>query len=84
MITAAIGAPRLDGLPDADATIRLWESASGRKARAMEWHLAFAGYRFALISERAIRMAIRDGLMPAGTAGDGNPAVRLLADLVRD
>lgn len=50
----------------------------------MEWHLTFAGYRFALISERAIRMAIRDGLMPAGTAGDGNPAVRLLADLVRD
>ncbi|MEP6870181.1 MAG: phosphotransferase, partial [Novosphingobium sp.] len=82
MISDMVGLPRLDGLPDAAATIALWEAASGRKARAMEWHLAFAAYRFAMISERAIMLAVRDGLMPAGMAGAANPAVRLLGQLV--
>ncbi|MBB4615026.1 phosphotransferase family protein [Novosphingobium taihuense] len=82
MMSDAIGVPRLDGLPDAHTTIAIWEAESGRKAQAMEWHIAFAGYRFAMISEHAIRMGIRDGLMPSGMEGDGNPAVRLLAELV--
>ncbi|MDO7836311.1 phosphotransferase family protein [Sphingobium sp. HBC34] len=83
MMTDAIGLPRLDGLPDARATIALWEAASGRRAQAMEWHIVFAGYRFAMISERAIRMAIRTGHMPETMAGDGNPAICLLTELVR-
>lgn len=82
MITDAIGIPRLQGLPDEASTIGLWEAASGRRARAIEWQMAFAGYRFAMISERAIRMAIRDGLMPAGREGKGNPAIKLLTKLI--
>ncbi|HEY6870442.1 MAG TPA: phosphotransferase family protein [Novosphingobium sp.] len=82
MMSDAIGVPRLDGLPDAAGTIALWEAASGRKARAMEWHLAFAAYRFAMISERALMLAVRAGTMPASMTGPGNPMVRLLEELV--
>lgn len=76
------GIARLDGLPDAAATVALWEAAAGRKAQAMAWHLAFAGYRFALISERARALAIRAGRLPADAWGEANPAVRLLGALL--
>jgi aminoglycoside phosphotransferase (APT) family kinase protein len=82
MIGEAAGAPRLDGIGDADATLALWEAEAGRKAQAMEWHLRFAGYRFALISERARTLAIAAGRLPADAWGPANPAVQLLGALV--
>ncbi len=82
MITEEEGVPPLPGWPDAAETLRLWEAASGRAALAMDWHLAFAGYRFALISERARALAIAAGLIPDTARGFANPAVRLLSKLL--
>jgi aminoglycoside phosphotransferase (APT) family kinase protein len=59
--TASRGMPRLAGIGSPQATIALWESLTGRKARDMEWHLVFAAYRQALISIRLRRLAERDG-----------------------
>ncbi|HMO76863.1 MAG TPA: phosphotransferase family protein [Sphingopyxis sp.] len=84
MVSEAEGIARLDGLPDAAATIALWEAEAGRKTQAMDWHLIFAGYRFALISERARNLAIKAGRLPADAWGEANPAVRLLRDLLND
>lgn len=82
MICEAAGAPRLDGIGDADQTVALWEAEAGRKAQAMEWHIAFAGYRFALISERARALAIAAGRLPPEARGAANPAVQLLGELI--
>src|SRR3546814_7515712 len=78
MVSATADVPRLDGLPDAAATLALWEAAAGRRAEAMEWHLVFAGYRFALISESARALAIAAGRLPTDAWGEANPAVRQL------
>src|SRR3546814_18456970 len=82
MVSATADVPRLDGLPDAAATLALWEAAAGRRAEAMEWHLVFAGYRFALISERARALASAAGRLQSDAWGEANPAVRLLPDLL--
>lgn len=82
MISETEGAPRLEGIGDAAATLALWEAAAGRKAAAMDWHIAFAGYRFALISERARALAIAAGRLPPDAWGPANPAVQLLGRLV--
>lgn len=84
MITEAEGVPRLSGIGDAARTVALWESCAGRKALDLEWHVVFAGYRFALISERARMLAIDAGRLPAGQHGQANPAVRLLERLLAE
>ncbi len=82
MVSDVVGIARLDGLGSPDETIRAWEACAGRKAEAMEWHIAFATWRFALISERAIALAVAAGRYPADAGGDNNPAIRLLRELV--
>lgn len=82
MICEAAGVPRLDGIGDAERTVALWEAEAGRKAQAMEWHIVFAGYRFALISERARALAIAAGRLPPEARGAANPAVQLLGELI--
>ncbi len=82
MITEEEGAAPLPGWPGAAEVLRLWQAASGREARAMDWHLVFAGYRFALISERARALAIAAGAIPPEARGFANPAVRLLTRLL--
>jgi aminoglycoside phosphotransferase (APT) family kinase protein len=82
MVTDIAGIPRLDGLGSPEQTVALWEEYAGRKAVAMEWHLVFASYRFALISEQAIALLLAAGRCPPEAAGAGNPAVKLLAELV--
>lgn len=79
MISDCVGLPRLDGVPDAAATIALWEAASGRRAQAMDWHILFATYRFAMIAERAGRLTFPDA--PDRGAAQ-NPATRLLEALL--
>ena len=81
-ITEGAGAPRLEGLGGPAETIAAWEDFAGRKAEAMAWHEAFATYRFALISERAIALTEAAGGRLPVTSGDGNPAVRRLAQLL--
>lgn len=84
MITEAEGVPRLSGIGNAGQTVALWESCSGRKALDLDWHVVFAGYRFALISERARMLAIEAGRLPPGQHGQANPAVRLLERLLAE
>lgn len=84
MVSDIVGVPRLAGVPGASETLALWEAASGRTMRDIEWHLVFATYRFALISERAMLLAQRAGRLPKGMAGRANPAVRLLRVLLEE
>ena len=81
-ITEGAGVPRLEGLGGPEQTLAVWEGFVGRKAEAMEWHEAFATYRFAIISERAIALTEAAGGRLPVTSGDGNPAVRRLAQLI--
>jgi aminoglycoside phosphotransferase (APT) family kinase protein len=78
MVAEAAAIPRLAGIGDAAATVALWESYSARRALDMDWHQVFAGYRFALISERARSLAIAGGRLPADQWGPANPAICLL------
>ena len=82
IIAEGSGVPRLEGVGGPMETIAAWESFSGRKARDMEWHEVFATWRFAMISERAVGLGIAAGRRPPGEAGEGNPAVRRLRELV--
>jgi aminoglycoside phosphotransferase (APT) family kinase protein len=82
-ITEGAGVPRLAGLGGRAETIAAWESFAGRKADSMEWHEVFATWRFAIISERAVELAEAAGRKLAVTSGDGNPAIRRLAQLIR-
>ena len=43
---------RLAGIGSPKDTMNLWESITGRKLMRMDWHLAFAAYRQALVSLR--------------------------------
>ncbi|MBV9842607.1 MAG: phosphotransferase family protein [Sphingomonadaceae bacterium] len=83
LITEAAGVPRLEGIGDGPATIAAWESAAGRKAQAMDWHIVFAGYRFAMIVERASALARGEGKTVAQGQGGTNAATRLLETLIR-
>jgi aminoglycoside phosphotransferase (APT) family kinase protein len=82
MVAEAAGAPRLPGIGDRAATIALWEEHAGRPAQAMEWHLIFAAWRFALISERAVALSVAAGRPPATVTPRDNPAVRRLEALL--
>jgi aminoglycoside phosphotransferase (APT) family kinase protein len=75
-----IDVPRLPGVPDRDATIKLWESFAGRKAHDMEWHEVFATWRFSLISDRARLLASRAGgrTIPSVTGARSPHAERLV------
>lgn len=84
MIGEADGIERLDGLGEAKEFIAFWEDHAGCKAADMEWHMIFAGFRFALISERARALAIGAGRLPADQWGSANPAVRLLEVLLNE
>jgi aminoglycoside phosphotransferase (APT) family kinase protein len=81
-ITEGRGVPRLAGVGGRDATLAAWESFAGRKAQAMEWHEVFATWRFALISERAVALGVAAGRRSPADAGEGNPAIRRLLQLV--
>lgn len=82
MMTDGVGVPRLPGIGDRAATIAAWEHFAGRRADAMEWHILFGAYRFALISEYAVALAVAAGRYPASAAQQGNPAVRRLEQLL--
>ena len=82
LIAEAQGVRRLDGIGGRDATIAAWEGFAGRKAVAMEWHILFAAYRFALISQRAVALSVAAGRLPKTTGPRDNPAVRRLEQLM--
>jgi len=81
-ITEGTGVQRLEGIGGREETIRAWEDAAGRHAEAMDWHEMFGTYRFAIISERAIALAVAAGAQLGVTGGDSNPAVARLRQLL--
>lgn len=74
-VSAGQGVARLDGVPGPDATVRAWESLSGRRAQALEWHEVFATLRYSMISARARHLA-------GGSAGQEHPSLGRLAELI--
>ena len=55
--TVTQGIPRLPGIGSPAASIRLWESISGRAVQDMDWFLVFAAYRQAQITFRLFSLA---------------------------
>jgi len=49
-----LGMPRLEGLPDYEETIALWEETSGHSARDYHYYTIFAGMRYGLILSRVM------------------------------
>jgi aminoglycoside phosphotransferase (APT) family kinase protein len=47
-----LGMPRLEGLPDYESTVALWESSSGHSARDYQYYEIFAGMRYGMILSR--------------------------------
>lgn len=83
MIAEGVGIPRLPGIGNRAATIAAWEHCSGRRAQNMEWHILFAAWRFALVSERAGALARAAGRYPAGVP-QANPAIQYLDRLLAE
>lgn len=75
-----VGAERLAGFPDRDATVARWERRIGRPARDVEYWEVFAGFRFATILARVGQQMVRLGVLPPGSEFPvDNTASRLLA-----
>jgi aminoglycoside phosphotransferase (APT) family kinase protein len=51
------GASRLEGIPTATDTVKLWEDLAGRRANDIEWFVVFATWRFSMIRDRAVYLS---------------------------
>ncbi len=58
------GIPRLEGLPDKEETIALWEASSGLKARNMDYYDIVAALRMALVAVGAYDRQVGIGNIP--------------------
>ncbi|MAC37442.1 MAG: hypothetical protein CME47_08155 [Halieaceae bacterium] len=72
--TASRGLPRLEGIGSPAETIALWESMSGRELKNFDWHLVFAAFRQALISQRLVALS---GTNAAATQIPHEPSIGL-------
>jgi len=78
-----IGVPRLDGLPDREGVISLYERLSGRTATNVEYHEVFAATRLSTLMVRAGDLMIAAGKLPADSPMPvSNPASAVLAGLL--
>jgi aminoglycoside phosphotransferase (APT) family kinase protein len=79
-ISAGFGIPRLEGLPDRNTTIEIYEEALGRPVRDMAYYELLAHTRNAILSLRSVVRQIEFGALdPGTTAVTNNPTSRLLA-----
>ena len=79
-----IGVPWLEGFPDDEGTVALYESALGRPTRDLFWYEVLGGFRFGIIMMRMIGMLIEDGRAPAEVDADrNNSCTRLLAEMLK-
>jgi aminoglycoside phosphotransferase (APT) family kinase protein len=65
------GMPGLPGLLERNSAVRDYESASGRRARDVEYYEVFAALRFAIVSVRTSARAISYGQMEPPADADG-------------
>jgi aminoglycoside phosphotransferase (APT) family kinase protein len=76
------GVPRLEGFPSIDETVARWEALTGLTATAEQlgFYEIFAAFRFAVIMQRLIHMAIEYEFMPVDSDyGTNNTVTQLLA-----
>ena len=74
------GAPRLEGIPTATATLKFWEDLTGRRASNIEWFVVFATWRFSMICDRAVYLSRIMG--PELILPDPNPVLLHLENLI--
>ncbi|MCZ7527270.1 MAG: phosphotransferase family protein [Acidimicrobiia bacterium] len=59
-----LGVESPEGFPDRDETVAIYEAASGRPVRDLEYYEMFAAFRFAVIMMRIARMMVEFDLIP--------------------
>jgi aminoglycoside phosphotransferase (APT) family kinase protein len=80
-----VPAPRLEGFPTREEMVTLYERASGREARDLDFYQRFAGLRFAVVMMRLATLIAGFGLMPMEAAEDmaaNNAVTRVLAEML--
>jgi aminoglycoside phosphotransferase (APT) family kinase protein len=60
-----VGAPRLGGFPDRDATIARWQQLTSRRGDHFEYYEIFALFRFNIVLSRVIQQMKRVGIFTA-------------------
>lgn len=78
-------APRMEGFPTRDEMVGMYERASGRTGRDLEFYEVFAGLRFAVVMMRIAALVADFGLVPPEGAEEmaaNNAVTRVLADLL--
>ncbi|MFJ8043424.1 phosphotransferase family protein [Kitasatospora sp. NPDC096147] len=84
-LSEGIGATRLAGLPDRDATVDRWERGVGRTVSHLPYHQVFAAYRFAVVTARVARLLEESGILPPGADFPlHRNATRLLATVLTE
>lgn len=74
------GIERLDGLPNRDQQIALYETVLGRKVSDLTYYELLAAVRIALVIARTTNVLIKTGRLPVDNkAAFKNPAIQLLA-----
>jgi aminoglycoside phosphotransferase (APT) family kinase protein len=83
LFSTGMGVARLEGLPDRNACITLYEEALGRRVQNLEYYNLLAAFRMAIIGMRSVDRQIKRGFVPATTTARENaPIVRLLAGML--
>jgi aminoglycoside phosphotransferase (APT) family kinase protein len=80
-----VGAARLPGFPDRDATLARWEQLTGRRAEHLVYYEIFALFRFHIILSRIVQQMKRVGILSADDPYDAdNMASQVLARALAD
>lgn len=77
------GLAPLEGVPDRDGVIAIYEAALGRSVVAIDYFEILGGIRMALVIASTVTRLVDRGLLPAGTTiADNNPMTATLAGLI--
>jgi aminoglycoside phosphotransferase (APT) family kinase protein len=77
--------PRLEGLPDRDTTLKIYEEATGEPVRDMPYYELLAATRNAILSVRSVNRQVEFGrIRRETTAITDNPASQVLASYLNE
>ena len=79
-LTKGLGLPKVDGLPDRQEMIALWEAQSGFSAGALDYYELLSNFQFAIIMHRVGTRLTAQGIFPAEAEFDINNNCTLLVD----
>jgi aminoglycoside phosphotransferase (APT) family kinase protein len=83
LFSTGMGVARLEGLPDRNACIAIYEDALGRRVQNLDYYSLLAAFRMAIVGMRSVDRQIKRGFVPATTTARENaPIVRLLAGML--